>query len=95
MTIYYFTISVIAGLGFILTDKKKEKKKTVIYIILSFLILVFTASFRYAITKISMKQYQDWNLTISLIIIGKNLYFLYYANFFVYWDAHIIYSLYF
>lgn len=49
MTIYYFTISVIAGLGFILTDKKKEKKKTVIYIILSFLILVFTASFRYAI----------------------------------------------
>ena len=49
MTIYYFTISVIAGLGFILTDKKKEKKKTVLYIILSFLILVFTASFRYAI----------------------------------------------
>ncbi len=49
MASYYFTISALTGLGFALTEKKKETGKTAVYLCMAFLALTFIASFRYAI----------------------------------------------
>lgn len=49
MAVYYFTISALAGLGYVLTEKKKEARTTVFYLASAFLLLTFVTSFRYAI----------------------------------------------
>lgn len=49
MAVYYFTVTLLTGLGYILTDKKKEKKAAVFYLAVSFLALAVLASCRYAI----------------------------------------------
>lgn len=49
MTIYYFFILLLMGLGYVLTEKKKEKKMTIVYLMVAFLVFTFLASFRYAI----------------------------------------------
>lgn len=49
MTIYYFIIFLLMGLGYVLTEQKKENKWTIGYLMISFLVLTFFASFRYAI----------------------------------------------
>lgn len=61
MTVYYFTISILTGLGYVFTEKSPwlhsqqkiriqgNRKAAVFYLTVSFLILTFLASFRYAI----------------------------------------------
>lgn len=57
MTIYYLTIVTLAGLGFVLTDIKKQdarkelenSRACALYLAVSFLLLVFVSSCRYAI----------------------------------------------
>lgn len=49
MTIYYFIILGLMGLGYVLTERRREQKWTLCYLIVSFLVLTFFASFRYAI----------------------------------------------
>ncbi len=49
MTIYYFIILGLLGLGYVLTEKRKERNKTFCYLSISCFVLTFFASFRYAI----------------------------------------------
>lgn len=49
MSIYYFIITILSGLGYIFTGKGKQAKTTVFYLAVAFLFLVFAASFRYGI----------------------------------------------
>ena len=49
MAIYFFTISILTGLGFFLSKKQKNAKTTVWYLAVVFVSLTFLASFRYAI----------------------------------------------
>jgi len=49
MAIYYFTISILTGLGFFLSKKQKDTKTTFWYLAVVFVSLAFLASFRYAI----------------------------------------------
>lgn len=49
MTIYYIIILGLMGLGYVLTEKKREKKRTICYYAVVFLVFTFFASFRYAI----------------------------------------------
>ncbi len=49
MTIYYFTISALTGMGYALSLKKKENKTIVVYLTAVFLCFTLLASFRYAI----------------------------------------------
>ncbi len=49
MAVYYFTICTLTGLGFVLTEKQKHAKTTVLYLSVVFALLTFLASFRYAI----------------------------------------------
>ncbi len=49
MTVYYFLIFALMGLGYVLTEKKKENKLTICYLAVSFFVFTFIASFRYAI----------------------------------------------
>lgn len=49
MTIYYLTIFLPAGLGYVLTKKNDGSRNTAICLTLSFLLLVFVSSCRYAI----------------------------------------------
>lgn len=49
MAIYYFIVTFLTGLGYILTDRKKEKKAVAFYLAITFLVLCVFASCRYAI----------------------------------------------
>ncbi len=49
MTIYYIILFILTGLGYALTEKKKSPKNTALYLSAACLLLVFTASCRYAI----------------------------------------------
>ncbi len=49
MAIYYLTISFSAGLGYVLTEHKKSRQTTAIYVAACLLLLIFVASCRYAI----------------------------------------------
>lgn len=49
MTIYYIMILVLMGLGYVLTEQKKENRMKIGYLVLVFLVFTFFASFRYAI----------------------------------------------
>lgn len=49
MAIYYFTISILAGAGYVLTEARKSRKTTAIYLAAAFLLLVLVTSCRYAI----------------------------------------------
>lgn len=49
MAVYYFMISILTGMGFVLTENKKNRNNTILYLAASFLILVAAASCRYAI----------------------------------------------
>ena len=51
MAVYYLTIAALTGLGYYLTERlfPSERKTTFLYLSMSFLILTFLASFRYAI----------------------------------------------
>lgn len=49
MAVYYILISVLAGLGYIFTEKKQNAKAAATYLSVAFVCLVFIASFRYAI----------------------------------------------
>ena len=49
MAIYYFMIMVLTGLGYVLTEGKKQKKSAILYLAVVFFCLTLFASFRYAI----------------------------------------------
>lgn len=49
MAIYYITISALTGLGYCMTEKKKKQNRTLPYLAVVFISLVFLCSFRYAI----------------------------------------------
>ncbi len=49
MAIYYFTISLSAGLGYVLTERQKSRQITALYLAVSMMLLIFIASCRYAI----------------------------------------------
>lgn len=49
MTIYYLMILILMGLGYVLTEKKREHNRTICFFMVSFLVFTFFASFRYAI----------------------------------------------
>lgn len=49
MTIYYFTICILTGLGYYLTEKQKKAKYAILYDVIVFICLTALCSFRYAI----------------------------------------------
>lgn len=49
MGIYYFTISLSVGLGYALTERRKSRQNTALYLAVSMLLLMAIASCRYAI----------------------------------------------
>ena len=49
MAVYYVTISMLTGAGYVLAQKKQGSKTTLCYLAAAFLSLTFLASFRYAI----------------------------------------------
>ena len=49
VAIYYFIVLGLMGLGYVLTERRREPKWTVCYLTVSCLVLTFFASFRYAI----------------------------------------------
>ena len=49
MAVYYVTISMLTGAGYVLAQKKQSSKTTLCYLAAAFLSLTFLASFRYAI----------------------------------------------
>ncbi len=62
MAVYYFTISLLAGVGYISLKKDKNRSAVSLYLAASFLLLVFLASFRYAIgfDYFSYRYIYDW-----------------------------------
>lgn len=83
MTIYYLTISISAGLGYVLTTRKESSRNTAIYLTVSMLPLLFVASCRYAIGfdyfsyRNIYKMINEWSFgDILHIYFGEPLFFL-------------------
>lgn len=83
MTIYYLTISILAGLGYALTIRKESNRNTAIYLTISMLLLLFISSCRYAIGfdyfsyRNIYEMINEWSLgDILPIYYGEPLFFL-------------------
>ena len=91
MTIYYFIILGLLGLGYVLTEKREERNKTFCYLSISCFVLTFFASFRYAIG-FDYFSYQDIYEKIKHLVIffliNKSHSFLLYVDYLGKWDVH-------
>lgn len=81
MTIYYLTILVLSGLGFIFTEKKKGVKNSIFYLTIVFLILTALASFRYAIG-FDYFSYRDIYVNMSIWTFGDIFHYCWYEPLF-------------
>ncbi len=81
MIIYYLTILVLSGLGFLFTEKKKGVKNTIFYLTIVFFIFTALSSFRYAIG-FDYFSYRDIYVNMSVWTFGDIFHYCWYEPLF-------------